>query len=246
MESAAYADDIPDDFLAGIDLDIQAMKNEPNQYEEKGGPPEGYQMKEEKGKEKEKEKEMEIGYGDTRPQGGGKQIKRRLGAKEAYSPYGEEEDLDEWIEKVSTMLMQDISAEDISICQGRGGKVAYIEGSTTAVRLANTILGWENWSFLKKTEMVFNEKDARGQYKFVFRCDGTLVVKKGGITVVKQDVGVGSGQGGKAEDAIDTAIKSSVTDAMKRCLRLMGPALGGTVYKKSVTGPLTKGPIKFQ
>jgi recombination DNA repair RAD52 pathway protein len=94
--------------------------------------------------------------------------------------------------------------------------------------------------------MVFQDKDPKGMYKFVFRCDGTLVVKKGGITVVKQDVGVGSGQGAKAEDAIDTAIKSSVTDAMKRCLRLMGPALGGTVYKKSITVPLTKGPIKFQ
>lgn len=250
-------EEYPPDLFNSMENTLTGFKNEPNQYEDKGQPPPLPSASEqEKGKEKENGEgvseadafaDMDIGFafGEAQHEGGGVQTRSRYGEKETYNPY--EKYGNNWLQQVANQLQEDLPVEKVSVCQGRGGKVAYLEGNT-AVDLANNLFGWHRWSFLKKLRTISSDKDPKGNWKVICVCDGTLIVKDPslGIMCVREDVGDGVGQGRNLEDAVDTAEKAAVTDAFKRCLRLFGAGAGGSVYKKSFRDPLIKGPIKNQ
>ena len=111
-----------------------------------------------------------------------------------------------------------------------GHQVDYIEG-WRVIELANHILGFNGWSStIVDLSKDFIEEASPGRYSCGYSAIVRITLKDG---CHHEDVGYGEGlkQNGRGA-AIEMAKKSAVTDAMKRCLRLFGNALGNSIYDK--------------
>lgn len=121
-------------------------------------------------------------------------------------------------------------------------RTEYIKASDIAVAL-NRAFGITGWS-IKIKSLRFLETPHRINSMRVPQADGqywdavaiSVVELKvngpGGRTCEREDVGVGTAVGGKAQsrtDAAQNAITSAVTTAFKRAARFMGPATGLTL-----------------
>jgi len=104
----------------------------------------------------------------------------------------------------------------------------YISGET-ALRAANRVFGFENWSYEITDQKIFpNESDLLKPI-FISRVKLTVNIPNHG-TVVHEDVGTGIGSTSYVGPNIDVAAKGSVTDAIKRCLRAFGDQFGLVLY----------------
>lgn len=117
-----------------------------------------------------------------------------------------------------------------------GPKGDYIEG-WWAIAEANRIFGFDGWSYtieLTQNGLVEGE-DSKGnpQWQAAYTCVCTVTVQTESGTVIRQDVGFGSGYAKHAGDAIEGATKEAATDALKRALRSFGNPFGLALYDKS-------------
>jgi hypothetical protein len=103
--------------------------------------------------------------------------------------------------------------------QQAGRTFKYISG-TYAIRMMNDLFGNLGWSTEVKDITAKEVGDKTLYY-------ATLSVTANGIT--KEDVGFGVTTYAGA-DGHETAIKGSITDAFKRCVRMFGEALGLSLY----------------
>lgn len=119
--------------------------------------------------------------------------------------------------------------------QGKFGE--YVDG-LHVIREANRIFGEDGWSYevtrLEQTHMA--EVDLNGQngpYKQL-RCSFLCAVRVNVDGVIREGtaVGVGSGKPESAGDVIESAVKESETDALKRALRTFGNTFGLALYEK--------------
>jgi len=131
---------------------------------------------------------------------------------------------------IQRYLRLNLGPDYISQRVGAGNnKVSYIEG-WKAIELANEAFGFDGWSSSIRdiTTDFMDVKDGK------FSCGISCVVRievKGGI--FHEDVGYGISENQKTKGAaFDKAKKESVTDAIKRTLRLFGNALGLCLYDK--------------
>jgi len=114
--------------------------------------------------------------------------------------------------------------------------LTYIEGRYT-IEAMNRIFGPDGWSrqfagngltTISKTEGVPKDKQ-QTRYDVGMLCEYRVTVG----SVVIEDVGYGIGQSYQGyADAYESAAKEAVTDAMKRCCRSLGNALGNCLYDK--------------
>jgi DNA recombination protein Rad52 len=112
--------------------------------------------------------------------------------------------------------------------EGGGGRsFDYIQGQD-AIRLANDIFGWANWSHSVK-EVKF--QPINGGKPLV-----TAQVCVSALGSFHEDVGFAAIQGNPDnEQNVETAIKGAVTDGVKRALRYFGEALGNSLYPDAET-----------
>ncbi len=100
-----------------------------------------------------------------------------------------------------------------------------------AVELANHIFGFNKWSstVLDLSKEYMDEVNP-GKFSCAYSAVVRVTLKDGSF---HEDIGFGEAlnQRGKGS-AIEMAKKSAVTDALKRCLRLFGNALGNSIYDK--------------
>jgi len=127
-----------------------------------------------------------------------------------------------------------------------GPKGDYIEG-WHAIAEANRIFGFDGWSYriVEMTECHTPTKNEKGNHgvSFIARVEVTA----GGVT--REDVGYGSGFASQIGDAYESAVKESVTDALKRSLRTFGNPFGLALYDKTqanVEDDVTKKPAPRQ
>lgn len=137
-----------------------------------------------------------------------------------------------------------LNDESVVTKPGRAGALGteYIKASDIAVAL-NRAFGITGWS-IKIKSLRFLETPHRINSMRVPQADGQYwdavaisvvelkVSGPGGRTCEREDVGVGTAVGGKAQsrtDAAQNAITSAVTTAFKRAARFMGPATGLTL-----------------
>lgn len=147
---------------------------------------------------------------------------------------------EEW-EHATRELERKLEPELVSMRPGGHASVNYITGEN-AVRLANKIFGFNGWStrILEVNHVLCNERN--GRYDIVIRSSMEVMLKDG---TVKQDVGVGAIKNARDfGDAYDTALKTAVTDGMKRCLRLFGDRLGNCLYNDGYNKEIKKQRIK--
>ena len=114
-----------------------------------------------------------------------------------------------------------------------GPKGDYIEG-WHAIAEANRIFGFGGWSYTIKALTQDSLKEgttSKGapQWQAAYTCLVTVTVG----SVVREDVGFGSGFAKQIGDAIEGATKEAVTDALKRALRTFGNPFGLALYDKA-------------
>lgn len=116
----------------------------------------------------------------------------------------------------------------------------YVDGYHVLTE-ANRIFGHGGWSYeitrLEQTSgQVFTLKGKDGpydQYRCSFFC--TVRVNIGGVIREGAAVGTGNGKPENMGDVIESAVKESETDALKRALRSFGNTFGLALYEKDKT-----------
>lgn len=108
----------------------------------------------------------------------------------------------------------------------QGQSLSYLEGFDV-IGAANEIFGFDGWGYVvTRLEQVGT----------IWYATVRVSVNAGGDLVEREDVGVGlpAAKAGEtpSPDAVETAIKSSLTDALKRALRTFGAQFGNELYDK--------------
>lgn len=141
---------------------------------------------------------------------------------------------DEQVNRLKAKLSGDL----VKTRSQAGQELSYIEGYT-AIEHANDIFGFGMWSgeveTLTQTEAGTVEKNGKTQYRASYLCTYRVRVESpiSGNIVTFSDVGYGSGTSyNSLGDAIESAAKEAVTDAMKRTLRNFGNQFGLALYDK--------------
>lgn len=137
-------------------------------------------------------------------------------------------------------LDQMLDAKDVKSRKQGGTSVAYLDGYTI-IRNANKIFGFGGWQgqikTLEQSEFTEYTKEGKPGIRVGYTCVYELTVfGLDGSFRIYTDVGYGTGTSYQsASDAIESATKEAVTDAMKRCFRLLGNQFGLALYDKDRT-----------
>ena len=124
-----------------------------------------------------------------------------------------------------TQLAQPLDPQLVKQRKQGGRQVDYIEGHT-AQRHCNEIFGFDGWSM----EVAMLQEVFLGDHKNQRKAGYIAKVRLTVGDVVREDVGAGSGYGADDCDAVESAIKEAVTDAMKRALKGFGDQFGLGLY----------------
>lgn len=128
-----------------------------------------------------------------------------------------------------------------------GPKLDYIEG-WHAIAEANRIFGFDGWERrtldmkeARPPELIKN-RDGKEQWHVGYTCRVRIIVhrmleQEGGrpamVRTVREGTGYGSGIARDLGDAIESAVKESETDAMKRALMTFGNQFGLALYDQA-------------
>mgnify|MGYP001051157007 CR=1 FL=1 len=140
------------------------------------------------------------------------------------------------LERINEMLNENIPASAVSKRIGGGGMMlSYLEGHYVEDRL-NLVYGFNGWE-LSIVSMQTRDlgQNSRGNSLVVTTVQASLSVydPKSGEFRVKQNVGHGQGNAKNPGEAYESAEKEAVTDALKRCAKMLGPSMGLALYDKT-------------
>lgn len=118
-----------------------------------------------------------------------------------------------------------------------GAELSYVEGRYIAQTL-NDLFGPEGWSrrfcgagLRIVDQHVLEAPGKKPRYVVTALCEYRLDV---GLQTHHEDVGVGRSEAvTDLAEAMEIALKAAVTDALKRCARTLGAALGSCLYDKA-------------
>ncbi len=139
-------------------------------------------------------------------------------------------------DKASAELSKKLNPSNVQPPKQFGPKGSYIEG-WLAIQEANRIFGFGGWSYTILDCKAVMEgarqigKGDRAKDGFGVTYVATVRVTVGDVT--RDDVGSGHGYDVDLGLAHESAIKESVTDALKRSLRSFGNPFGLALYDKS-------------
>ena len=141
--------------------------------------------------------------------------------------------------KIEPLLQKKLHHSLISHRPGPGGsKAAYLEGNVV-INLANSILGFNGWSFqIKELKIEHKERTNTGDFYVVSSCLVRIILKDG---TFREDIGFGDIKNKLVGPAIENSKKGAITDGLKRALRLFGNSLGNCLYDKEF---INKKPVK--
>lgn len=125
--------------------------------------------------------------------------------------------------------------------------MSYVEGYEIQAHL-NRIFGFEGWDkeILQLETMYEEVKDGRTwvAYKCMLRL---RIYADGVLAKLTEEVGTGQAQNQpNRADAHDLAMKSAVTDALKRCAKDLGDQFGLSLYNKGSMEALVKRVIPYE
>lgn len=151
-------------------------------------------------------------------------------------------------DKQREILLQPVKAERVR--QDNHG-MSYLEGYEVTAHL-NRLFGFEGWDKEISYELVFEEsaeKNGRLGWWVCYsaKCRLTIFSPDGLLATVKEDAGTGAADNQPSRaSAHDLAIKSAVTDAMKRAAKDEGDQFGLSLYRKGSTEALVKRVIPYE
>ena len=140
-------------------------------------------------------------------------------------------------EDVRMQLKRKVPVEEISQRPGPGGSTLYYLAASDVINKLNEIFGFNNWTTqIMEEERVCVEPE-NNKWRAIIRVRLRLCIltqhelKDKPVAVYREDVGWASSIGSKA-DALENASKAATSDALKRCARQLGDALGNCLYDK--------------
>jgi len=110
------------------------------------------------------------------------------------------------------------------------GSVEYLP-TWDIIQRANEIFGYGGWQRqIVRLEKVF-EEESEGTYNVAYLCEYRIIIGD----FVHEDVGFGTAVNyPEPTAAYEKAVKTAVSDALKRCFRALGPQFGLTLYQHGV------------
>lgn len=133
--------------------------------------------------------------------------------------------------EVKEKLKKDLDPKAIKTRETDYGTIDYIK-SNYAISQANEIFNFDGWAGqivdLEKLGESSFEKKGKTYYHVMFKCIYQITVDSS----ARQDVGFGNSTQGNKGSATETAIKSAVSDGIKRTLRHFGNQFGLSLYSE--------------
>jgi recombination DNA repair RAD52 pathway protein len=126
--------------------------------------------------------------------------------------------------------------------------MSYVEGYEIQAHL-NRIFGFEGWDKeILLLEPIYESMETEKRYWVAYKCMVRLRVYADGVLAkLTEEVGTGQAQNQpNRADAHDLAMKSAVTDALKRCAKDLGDQFGLSLYNKGSMEPLVKRVIPYE
>ena len=141
--------------------------------------------------------------------------------------------------RIQSKLQQRLGPEYVSYRAGPGGgRVPYLEANKV-IELAHEIFGHDSWSSeIVQFQEMSREKNESGRWTISIMCTAKVTIRSGAF---HQDCGFGNAENQKSiAAAMEKAYKEASTDALKRCLRLFGNAMGNCLYDKKYLNNVAK------
>lgn len=132
-------------------------------------------------------------------------------------------------------LNQEIASHRIKKREKGNIQLSYLEGFDV-IETANRIFGFGNWSYnVTSLEQVSQEKNQNQNNIVCYKAIVKVLVHNEEHTksVIREDVGFGSGIAKTLADSFEGGAKEAVTDGLKRCLKSFGNQLGLSLYDKT-------------
>lgn len=132
-------------------------------------------------------------------------------------------------------LNQEIDSNRIKTREKGNIQLSYLEGFDV-IETANRIFGFGNWSYnVTSLEQVSQEKNQNQNNIVCYKAIVKVLVHNEEHTksVIREDVGFGSGIAKTLADSFEGGAKEAVTDGLKRCLKSFGNQLGLSLYDKT-------------
>lgn len=132
-------------------------------------------------------------------------------------------------------LKQEIASNRIKTREKGNIQLSYLEGFDV-IETANRIFGFGNWSYnVTSLEQVSQEKNQNQNNIVCYKAIVKVLVHNEEHTksVIREDVGFGSGIAKTLADSFEGGAKEAVTDGLKRCLKSFGNQLGLSLYDKT-------------
>lgn len=113
--------------------------------------------------------------------------------------------------------------------QGPGGTILYYISGYRIINILNKFYP-HGWSTNIIEINLVDESNANNKVSLGISLTLRLTIVRANIS--HEDVGFGNGDGKTKREAYEKAVKEARTDALKRCARNLGDALGNCVYNK--------------
>ncbi|HED04078.1 MAG TPA: hypothetical protein ENI60_04855 [Candidatus Fraserbacteria bacterium] len=128
-------------------------------------------------------------------------------------------------------LKKPLAPNRIEHRKAKFGTVEYLP-TWDIIQRANDIFGYGGWQRqIVRLEKVFEEEN-EGSYNVAYLCEYRIVIGK----IVHEDVGFGAAVNYPEPTAAhEKAVKTAVSDGLKRCFRALGPQFGLTLYAHGVS-----------
>lgn len=149
-------------------------------------------------------------------------------------------------QKQRDTLLAPVKADRVRQVQG----MSHLEGYEVIAHL-NRVFGFEGWDKEIEYSVVFeDDKDGtrnRWWVCYSAKCRLTIRDPEGNVVAVKEDAATGSALNQPSRgDAHDLALKTAVTDALKRAAKDLGDQYGLSLYRKGSTDALVKVVIPYE
>lgn len=135
-------------------------------------------------------------------------------------------------EKIIQVLSYDLDPSRIKTREKGNVSLSYLEGFDI-IDTGNKIFGFGNWSYgVSELTQVSQETNQNNNVVICYKAIVSLTIydQHHAKSIVREDVGFGTGTAKLLADAHEGGAKEAVTDALKRCFRSFGNQFGNSLY----------------
>ena len=150
-------------------------------------------------------------------------------------------------QKQYDILLRPINASRVEKRSVAGMSLSYLSQQDVRAHLIR-VFGFGNFDLRTiKSEMLFCDKNEKGQWdaSWLVTMELTLRARNGYPIATYSESAVGSNTQGRRAEALDMALKTASSDAMKRCAINLGDQFGLSLYSNGSTDAIVRGTLVY-